>query len=375
MSSNESKLTPVHKGEICPYCGTPPRYVDSAVVYGGVSYGMIYLCTPCKAYVGVHPGTSVPLGRLANEELRAWKKKAHNYFDPIWKNKVAQGANKAVVRNEAYAWLSEAMNLDRELTHIGMMDVEQCKRVVELCTNSLSIPNDMHACEIIYKASPEHPTYGNEPGVCRVTGKETYGVPFHTWVRDTFTDFASLKPGTIISNEALFCFEEASVLIQKIKAKDKPQRFRTYSHFVNKGTWYVLGKDQKAEILTLLLDPDTSVSIIAESGQKHLAFKHKIGMWMFEEVQMLKDVETFKWLHETLYELGQVFSVEEVHTGVYQQHRMMQFGIHKWAAFEQSLKKHRGTALFNLAIFFIKVKNENHPVTVPLYYIKVNHDK
>ena len=29
------------------------------------------------AYVGVHKGTDKPLGRLANAELRYWKKRAH----------------------------------------------------------------------------------------------------------------------------------------------------------------------------------------------------------------------------------------------------------------------------------------------------------
>jgi hypothetical protein len=54
----------------CPYCGQPAIYVDSAAVYRIGSYGMIYLCRPCQAWVGVHPGTDQPLGRLANAELR-----------------------------------------------------------------------------------------------------------------------------------------------------------------------------------------------------------------------------------------------------------------------------------------------------------------
>lgn len=48
----------------CDYCGGPTEYVDSSVIYGR-SYGMIYLCRPCRAYVGVHRGTNKPLGRLA----------------------------------------------------------------------------------------------------------------------------------------------------------------------------------------------------------------------------------------------------------------------------------------------------------------------
>lgn len=51
---------------ICNYCGTPADFVDSSVVYHGHSFGMIYLCPRCGAYVGVHKGSDKPLGRLAN---------------------------------------------------------------------------------------------------------------------------------------------------------------------------------------------------------------------------------------------------------------------------------------------------------------------
>ena len=56
----------------CDYCGRETEYVDSKVIYGK-SYGKIYLCRNCMAYVGVHKGTDKPLGRLANAELRKRK--------------------------------------------------------------------------------------------------------------------------------------------------------------------------------------------------------------------------------------------------------------------------------------------------------------
>lgn len=89
---------------ICDYCGTPADFVDSSVVYHGHSFGMIYLCPRCGAYVGVHKGSDKPLGRLANSELRNWKKAAHAAFDPLWKYGPYRGR-----RNEAYRWLSEKM--------------------------------------------------------------------------------------------------------------------------------------------------------------------------------------------------------------------------------------------------------------------------
>lgn len=112
---------------ICDYCGTPADFVDSSVVYHGHSFGMIYLCPRCGAYVGVHKGSDKPLGRLANSELRNWKKAAHAAFDPLWKYGPYRGR-----RNEAYRWLSEKMGIPIEFTHIGMFDVDQCRKVVRI---------------------------------------------------------------------------------------------------------------------------------------------------------------------------------------------------------------------------------------------------
>ena len=111
----------------CAYCGRQAEYVDSSVVYGR-SYGMIYLCRNCMAYVGVHRGTDKPKGRLANAELRYWKKQAHAAFDPIWQHGRFRGR-----RNGAYEWLAQQMGLPVEKTHIGMFDVAECKKVIDIC--------------------------------------------------------------------------------------------------------------------------------------------------------------------------------------------------------------------------------------------------
>jgi len=121
-------------GRVCPYCYNDSDYIDSALIYGGKSFGMIYHCRPCDAYVGVHRGTNRALGRLANKELRECKKAAHSYFDPLWKSKMkSHKMQKNVARGLAYKWLSKKMELPEELTHIGMFDVEQCKKVIEFC--------------------------------------------------------------------------------------------------------------------------------------------------------------------------------------------------------------------------------------------------
>lgn len=127
-----------YTGQACPYCDAETEYIDSAFIYGN-SFGMIYICKPCKAYVGVHEGTDKALGRLADGELRKAKKAAHIWFDKIsrttlinkiWKEHFPNISN----RRKAYIWLAKQMNIPEEICHIGMFDTEDCKRVIEICS-------------------------------------------------------------------------------------------------------------------------------------------------------------------------------------------------------------------------------------------------
>jgi hypothetical protein len=91
------------------------------------------LCKPCNAYVGVHKGTTKPLGILANAELREWKKKAHAAFDPIWKSG-------EMSRGKAYALLAKAMGVNE--IHIGESNIETCKQIIE---KAKAINNELNA--------------------------------------------------------------------------------------------------------------------------------------------------------------------------------------------------------------------------------------
>src|SRR5206468_10729013 len=122
MQMKGRPLTPMS-----PYCHQWSELVDSKEIYRGKSYGWVYLCRPCNAYVGCHRGTTRPLGKLANAELRRARNEAHDAFDPIWQF----GPLK---RAEAYAWLAEQLGIARDATHIGEFDLEQCRRVIEVCS-------------------------------------------------------------------------------------------------------------------------------------------------------------------------------------------------------------------------------------------------
>lgn len=139
----------IMQGKICPYCKKPTEYIDSIKIYVYKSHGFVYYCEPCNAYVGVHKGTNEAKGRLANAELRHWKKEAHEYFDKIWKLQLC-------TRSEAYKWLSETLKLDPKYTHIGMFGVKTCKDVVFFSKQFL---NDNRRLDLDFGATPVTPYY------------------------------------------------------------------------------------------------------------------------------------------------------------------------------------------------------------------------
>ena len=70
---------PMPAPEFCRYCRSTVSIRSNAAVYGGREYGAwpyVYLCdsSDCGAYVGIHPHTDIPLGTLADRELRESRK-------------------------------------------------------------------------------------------------------------------------------------------------------------------------------------------------------------------------------------------------------------------------------------------------------------
>lgn len=126
----------------CQYCHNPAPLVSGLAVYPHrrTLWAMkFYKCEPCDAWVGCHPPANgrgggqgdgtVPMGRLANAELRAAKQAAHAAFDPIWQS-APKGTRQA--RRGAYKWLAQRLGMPVGQCHIGEFDLEQCRKVVEV---------------------------------------------------------------------------------------------------------------------------------------------------------------------------------------------------------------------------------------------------
>lgn len=148
MSNPKKSNDPYKNGSKCPYCNGNTVFVDSKEVYGK-SYGFIYICRPCKSYVGVHKGTKIALGRLADQPLRKAKIEAHKYFNHIFETG-------SLTRKESYDWLSGIMGLPKHETHIGFFDIQQCKDVVLYSKQFL---NDMRRLDLDFGVEPKAPYF------------------------------------------------------------------------------------------------------------------------------------------------------------------------------------------------------------------------
>lgn len=121
----------------CDYCGQPAMLVGRDTIYPNrhdLFDKQFWHCAPCKAWVGCYQGTETPLGRLATADLRKAKTTAHAAFDPLWKAKIRRdGVSKKKARGAGYKWLAAQLGIHPDDCHIGMFDVQMCRRVVEVC--------------------------------------------------------------------------------------------------------------------------------------------------------------------------------------------------------------------------------------------------
>lgn len=118
--------------EQCDHCASfDVAYVNNEVIYGRPcgDWPMAYYCSACEAAVGCHPGTNIPLGRMADKRTRQLRAVAHKHFDPLWRSG-------AMSRTEAYKLLSKLLNIPHEKCHISQLDAEQLRIVIAHCKES-----------------------------------------------------------------------------------------------------------------------------------------------------------------------------------------------------------------------------------------------
>ena len=118
----------------CSCCGGQVELVENSLIYNGHSYGCwpyAYLCLDCRAYVGLHPDTDLPLGTLADEPLRKARNSCKQPFERIWRGGL-------MTRKNAYRWLASCMGMTADECHFGLFNVEQCEQARRHCEQYLA---------------------------------------------------------------------------------------------------------------------------------------------------------------------------------------------------------------------------------------------
>jgi hypothetical protein len=144
MTKTATKAKPV---VMCPYCGAQALLVADTEVYQFSYGGMVWLCRPCKAWVGCHKNSKnhIPLGRLATAELRKLKIAAHARFDPLWRAAMKhRGWSQSHARAKAYSWLAQKMDIPRGECHIGMFDETRVRKAIEILAKPEPVTKDIN---------------------------------------------------------------------------------------------------------------------------------------------------------------------------------------------------------------------------------------
>lgn len=115
----------------CPYCKSQAFLRPASVVHEHfISGEEVYVCArypACDAYVSAHRDTRLPMGTLANKQLRKKRRQAHIALNQLW----GQGF---MTKKEAYRWLQVQLGLPESEAHIGNFSEFRCEQIITLCS-------------------------------------------------------------------------------------------------------------------------------------------------------------------------------------------------------------------------------------------------
>jgi len=116
----------------CPYCKSQAFLRPASMVHKYPIPGEeVYVCARypvCDAYVSAYRENRLPMGTLADKQLRQKRQQAHIALNRLWN----QGL---MSKKEAYRWLQIQMGLPESEAHIGRFSLLRCEQVICLCNN------------------------------------------------------------------------------------------------------------------------------------------------------------------------------------------------------------------------------------------------
>ncbi|MBD2811879.1 hypothetical protein ID853_13520 [Xenorhabdus sp. Vera] len=114
----------------CRYCGRHVMIAHHLDVFKRIHdnsrWPWLYHCWSCGARVGIHPGTDIPLGTLADKPTRIARISGHQYFENMREYRELE-------RTDAYRWLAWRLGISSAKCHFGWFDAEMCERAKNVC--------------------------------------------------------------------------------------------------------------------------------------------------------------------------------------------------------------------------------------------------
>jgi hypothetical protein len=111
----------------CDNCCSENIKLIPAPKYHGKHETQLYACKDCGSSVGCHPGTIIPLGRMADKETRQLRAELHLTFDKLWKMNF-------FTRSKAYNWLARVLNIQNDCCHVSWLNKHQLEIAIdEVC--------------------------------------------------------------------------------------------------------------------------------------------------------------------------------------------------------------------------------------------------
>ncbi len=92
----------------------------------------LYVCDrypQCDAYVAAHRKSKLPMGTLANSDLRHKRIEAHKAFDWMWRSGLMS-------KQQAYKWMQAKLALNEKQAHIAMFSEYMCDQLIAICTQA-----------------------------------------------------------------------------------------------------------------------------------------------------------------------------------------------------------------------------------------------
>lgn len=134
LTATKRVRDPLPKPTNCPYCGAAVKLVNNREIYGKSigDWPFAYHCQGCgESYVGVHPDTDIPVGIMADKQLRKARQVAKQSFHDMMDKR-------GITRADAYQWLAVKMEIPLNETHFGWFDTAACLKALQFTQEAIN---------------------------------------------------------------------------------------------------------------------------------------------------------------------------------------------------------------------------------------------